>query len=529
MTTAQRPRSLHQSSRVESARVGSQITSNPVVGKDILEVLSSAMYVDPRVVFREYIQNSADAIEDAYDAGILGEDGLGRIDVSIDPAARVITIRDNGIGLRASDAARVLTALGASGKRGAAGRRGFRGIGRFAGMGYAQIVSFRTKAAGEDVSTEIRWDCRKLKAALLDPSYQHGLTQLIRDAVSVHVGREDASASSYFEVRLERVIRVKNDILLNAPEVARYLSETAPVPFHTGFSFAADIKERLEPFVGTPQFRIYLNASAKPITKPFRTEFPVKANKSDTASGVEIHELPDNEGGTAALVWVLHHGYLGAIHGSPEMRGLRARIGDMQIGDDSIFADAFREQRFNSWTIGEVHVLDPRIIPNARRDGFEQNGAYSDLLARLVPLARSITLHCRASSARRYRLRAFTRLVEQSRELLDVLRSRAVSKQRESRTRAELERKLHELAKLAESRDLSTEERTSLARKTAKLRSAAKLAKSTDNSKLIPSDVLPLYHDVIEIISEFSPSKTLAQNIIGRITHRFRLETLKRK
>jgi hypothetical protein len=92
-----------------------------------------------------------------------------------------------------------------------------------------------------------------------------------------------------------------------------------------------------------------------------------------------------------------------------------------------------------------------------------------------------------------------------------------------------LERNLHELAKLAESQDLSPEERASIARKTAKLRSDAKLAKSADDLKLIPRNVLPLYHDVIEIISELSPSKASAQNLIGRVTHRFRLETLKRE
>jgi HSP90 family molecular chaperone len=33
-----------------------------IVGKDILEVLSSAMYIDPLAIYREYLQNAADAI-----------------------------------------------------------------------------------------------------------------------------------------------------------------------------------------------------------------------------------------------------------------------------------------------------------------------------------------------------------------------------------------------------------------------------------------------------------------------------------
>ena len=40
-----------------------------VVGKDVLELVSSAMYVDPMTVYREYIQNAADAVDAARATG----------------------------------------------------------------------------------------------------------------------------------------------------------------------------------------------------------------------------------------------------------------------------------------------------------------------------------------------------------------------------------------------------------------------------------------------------------------------------
>jgi hypothetical protein len=40
-----------------------------VIGKDVLELVSSAMYVDPLTVYREYIQNAADAVDDAKRRG----------------------------------------------------------------------------------------------------------------------------------------------------------------------------------------------------------------------------------------------------------------------------------------------------------------------------------------------------------------------------------------------------------------------------------------------------------------------------
>ena len=40
-----------------------------VIGKDVLELVSSAMYIDPMTVYREYIQNAADAVDAARAAG----------------------------------------------------------------------------------------------------------------------------------------------------------------------------------------------------------------------------------------------------------------------------------------------------------------------------------------------------------------------------------------------------------------------------------------------------------------------------
>ena len=33
-----------------------------VIGKDVLELLSTSMYVDPMTIYREYVQNAADPL-----------------------------------------------------------------------------------------------------------------------------------------------------------------------------------------------------------------------------------------------------------------------------------------------------------------------------------------------------------------------------------------------------------------------------------------------------------------------------------
>ena len=68
------------------------------------------------------------------------------------------------------------------------------------------------------------------------------------------------------------------------------------------------------------------------------------------------------------------------------------RSGNIQIGTNGILEDLFIETRFNSWCVGEIHVIDSRIIPNGRRDHYEQNVHYTNLINQLSPIAREIVV-----------------------------------------------------------------------------------------------------------------------------------------
>src|SRR5437867_10664333 len=83
-----------------------------IVGKDVLELLSSAMYLDPLCIYREYIQNAADAIDEAQAEGLYSKTVTPRIDISINVPERSVKIRDNGIGISPNAFSRRLTSLG---------------------------------------------------------------------------------------------------------------------------------------------------------------------------------------------------------------------------------------------------------------------------------------------------------------------------------------------------------------------------------------------------------------------------------
>jgi molecular chaperone HtpG len=70
----------------------------PAIGKNVIETLSEGMYDNPLFLFREYIQNAADAIDAAEHTDILKK-GEGQIEVHVDFTKRLITFEDNGTGI----------------------------------------------------------------------------------------------------------------------------------------------------------------------------------------------------------------------------------------------------------------------------------------------------------------------------------------------------------------------------------------------------------------------------------------------
>lgn len=70
-----------------------------VFGANILENLTTGMYQDSRVIYREYIQNACDQIDVACKLGLLASKKDGYINIQINGDNRTITIADNATGI----------------------------------------------------------------------------------------------------------------------------------------------------------------------------------------------------------------------------------------------------------------------------------------------------------------------------------------------------------------------------------------------------------------------------------------------
>lgn len=493
------------------------------IGPDILELLSSAMYVDPITIYREYVQNAADAIDIARYSGILAPDQPGQVDVSIDAQTRSIRIRDNGCGVPSEVFGQRLLALGGSEKRGTSAR-GFRGVGRLAGLGYAREVIFRTSAAGETVASELHWDCRKLKAVLLAPDSVGSAADVIRLVTSLEQRAAADADQHFFEVELKGVVRLSKDQLTSPSAVRAYLSQVAPVPFAPDFRFGPKITGAISRHMDMGTLLIHINGAAEPVYRPHRDQIACDDKRQVAFEGVDIVEIPGIDGNVAAVAWVLHHDYEGALSVRTMVKGLRLRSGNIQVGDYAVLEDLFPETRFNAWTVGEVHVLDSRIVPNGRRDHFEQNAHYNNLLNHLLPTARAIARRCRTSSVRRKWEREFEIQAQIAEEKLAIIDQRSISTSERNRLAFEVEKVLLKMAKINEMKSLGeplserVDRITLLRNKLSSLLneetvSASPLAR-------FPSRKRRIYERFFELIYECSTNRVAAKALIDRILMR---------
>jgi molecular chaperone HtpG len=218
---------------------------------------------------------------------------------------------------------------------------------------------------------------------------------------------------------------------------------------------------------------------------------------------------------------VLHHEYEGAIPIGTLVKGLRLRAGNVQVGEHALLEDLFPEPRFNAWSVGEVHVLDRRIVPNGRRDHFEQNAHFHNLLNHLTPTAREVARRCRTSSIRRKWEREFELYAESIEGTLGVLAQGGVRRSERDRLALAAEQTLLKMAKVA-GMDLLSEGGDGRAARIERL--GSRLGELMNDATPVASPLMRLpkdqrnaYQQFFELVYECSANRVAAKALIDRI------------
>ena len=343
----------------------------PVIGKHILSTLTIGMYQDPRMIYREYIQNSADQIDTLSEDEL--EDKLRQtIIIDIDDKNRTVSITDRATGIPQKLFRERLLNVADSHKD-PSKNKGFRGIGRLAGLNYCQKLIFESSAVGETTVSRLEMDGSEMIRILHDTSDKSLAGEVIR-RISKVTYKDDAAKAydCWFTVILEDVRTDVGSQLLDIESVKEFIAQVAPVPFsNMKFKRGKEIAtEARKAGVRLEEYTVRVNGST--ITKLYKDILSDAHGRELGPAGKLEYRTIEWRGKQLAWGWFClpDKGLSLPLSTNPE-RKIRLRKGNIQIGFDDFLDPYFPEARSNGYMLGEVHLLSNEILPNGDRNALE--------------------------------------------------------------------------------------------------------------------------------------------------------------
>ncbi len=475
-----------------------------LVGGDILNLITCGMYVSPLVIYREYLQNAADSI---------AASGLenGKVEIATDLEKMCVTIRDNGPGLSYEQATRDLVPISRSCKN-RQQHSGFRGIGRLSGLAFGSSVTFLTRCGARAPVTKVIWDRDRLKNGI---SNKLPAEEIILQCAIVEKVNGDNYPDHFFEVRVEGIARYAATLILNRDAVRKYLGEVCPVPFGVDFPYSQEVSNLFRK-TQLLALDVRLDREEVPITRLHKGGADLSRDRMDRFVGFEKIEIPalgDEE--CAAVGWIAHSSYLGALPEKLGVRCLRVRVGNIQVGSESAFDHLFSENRFNRWCVAEIHILDPHIVPNGRCDYFEPSVHLRNFENHLGAICRKLERQCRVASRGRKQRQHFHFFLENLEATHDLANSGYLTTKV---ARQFIDGKLTEIADFREKYEAHDciEEAKKLD-KLEKMLAKFRTIRGQSSLKGVHPSALFVYRKIFKILAETSPSPRTAKETIETI------------
>lgn len=335
------------------------------IGKKLIDILMFSIYSDALLIYREYVQNSFDSIIEAVRAGLLNRTKDGIVSVEIDSNNKNATIIDNGTGIKKSEVARRLLNIADSQKDGE-NLAGQYGIGRLVGLKFCKKLIFKTSAIGEDEYSKVVFDAEAAKRIIDDINDDRDAVDVINSITTIEYGKE-INDKHYFEVLLEGIYPEYSQ-LLDKNCVTEYLTDVAPIDFSMQFKnliINNSIKNSKDKnnYDAIPFIQLSINGNTD-----IRKRYNIKVEGTgDTIYSLDFFELTDEKYGLLAWGWYAITPFTKAIPISDRIRGIRLRKRNIQIGDETVLKDFFKEDRGNNYFYGEIHLVHKNIRPNTDR------------------------------------------------------------------------------------------------------------------------------------------------------------------
>ncbi|OGW39229.1 MAG: hypothetical protein A2Y97_11790 [Nitrospirae bacterium RBG_13_39_12] len=376
------------------------------VGRSVLETITVALYENPIILFREYVQNSLDAYNRATDDG-KKEIHNFHVAIDIDTENRKIVIKDNGYGIETDQLfSQKMLSIGGSDKiRDRTKYIGFRGIGRISGLAFCEKLTFKNKAQNSNKINTCIWEGEKYRNLLDNENVKDDLQSIIKKIVTI--SEEEITESTkvnehFFEVVLEDYSDAIEE-MIKADKFEEKLNRMLPLKYKKDFSGARIITNRYKTFMKEPmeRFMITVKYNDKDLFKSYDENFILGSKiifwdirgkqKKDGSLGDKI-----------GLLWFTFDKHLKS-NKNDEYYGILTRSKNVLMGTNDTFAQVAYDNNTNAYITtfremaqslrgiyGELLINSPSLRDNSRRDWFlpdkrsaELNNIITEFMQRL--------------------------------------------------------------------------------------------------------------------------------------------------
>jgi len=354
-------------------------------GLRLLETLTSALYDNPIVLFREYVQNSVDAYDRALKENFDTIENFS-VDISIDKSKRSMTIFDNGYGIHEQDFNSKMTDIGVDKKSDLSSQIGFRGIGRLSAIPFCETLVFKNKPKGNQKVFLFIWNGKKFNEMLIKDSGIE-LDEAFDVITSSSFERYEGDINDhFFSVFIENYNEEINELIIRK-DFKQHLCLVLPLKYHPDFSYQDDIKENylkiMNDDLGKTAYNIKLDSEF--LYKPY-------LNKNILEAGIYFWNLkfpktPDGIEEPFGLLWFTFNKKIVA-NPLDQPYGILVRSKNMLMGNNNSLVDAIFHNKPDDYiasyreltqtiqgVYGEMLINSTRFNDNARRDWFKLDNA----------------------------------------------------------------------------------------------------------------------------------------------------------
>jgi len=320
------------------------------IGVFLLESITTGLYKEPLHVIREYISNELDNYPPPSKIELTTYEDENKILIAGDgPGMDFDNVRDAvRVGFSPKDKAKNI---------------GFRGIGIYSGVSICERILIYSKKKDSNIAYQIQIHCKGLrkdiekgaKIALIDSLKKNVKYKKI--PVDITLKKSKGTSVQLIEILPDY------QKIFNKDTIRKYLEMTVPLQFNPKFDHASSIMKYLKQYLKNDFLIIDVKLNNSSL---YRSPSYLFVEKPVFGKIFRYNNL-------LAIYWLCLNNKSEKIP-NEDSQGLIYKKKGFTIGDRSTIRKIItKNANLVPWVVGEIHIVNDKLLPNAERVEFEQN------------------------------------------------------------------------------------------------------------------------------------------------------------